>query len=186
MPLLPTSQISQAVGTRGEIQVSLVDGSISSYCATMVGIAAVNGDIFEIQGISNGVVRITRIDIALQAASAAAATVALQRRSAASTGGGKSGTINTKNDSGNPSSSSAPSFYTSTPVPGPPVGTPRTVPILITATNALPDRLGVDLSVGHRQALALRGTSDFFTIALAGTLAGATCTINVEWTESPT
>lgn len=173
-------------GSRGQLFHSLFDGDLPTYCATVGGGVAFAGDVFQIQGIANGVIRITRVDISITGPSAAIVAVALQRRSTASTGGSPQVISLTKNDSGDQVPGAAPVVFTGAPTPGTAVGTARQYAVPVSVVGSTPVALYLDFGTGPKKALSLRGVNDFMCINLNGSLAGAASTINVEWTESAT
>lgn len=180
------SHVIQATGTRQEVQVSMLDGSVNTYSATIAGIGAFAGDVFQIQGTAGAVIRITRLDISLTGPTAAVIAVALQRRSTTDTGGSPQVITVAKNDPSDAAPSAAPVLFTGAPTPGTGVGGARTYALPVTVVGSTPMALYLDFGNGPKKALVLRGVNDFMCVNLSGSLTGASSTINVEWTESPT
>jgi hypothetical protein len=173
-------------GSRGQQLHALTDGDSPTYCSSLIGVNGFNGNLFQLQGSASVVLRITHIDITSNATGAAVGTIAIQRWSTSSTGGGQSGINNTKNDPSDTGPLGGPTFFTTAPSPGIPVGTPRTYPVTISGTGNVSPTTSLDFGNGPKKALILRGVNDFFTVALSGGFGGAgnVVTLNVEWTES--
>jgi hypothetical protein len=187
MTLVPVSQCTTAVGTRAEVQVSLLDGSVNTYNVASGSLSAFNGQLLQMAGNANNVVRITRVEVSMTALAAAVTTVALQRFQTTATGGSPSGFNTAKNDSNNPSSSSSLVSYASAPTGGVPTGgNIRSTALEIGAAGSAPTIVVWEFGDGPRQGLTLRGTSDFMGL-LVGAISGTTnAVVSWEWTESPT
>lgn len=184
MTIIAACSQPHAFGTKSELQCSLLDGSVNTYCATVGGGVAFAGDVFQIQGVAGVVVRVTRVDISITGPTAAVIAVALQRRSTADTGGSPQAISFTKNDSGDPAPGAAPVLFTGAPTTGTPVGTARQYMVPVTVVGSTPAALYLNFGNGPSKALILRGANDFICINLSGSLTGASSTMNVEWTES--
>lgn len=187
MAILPLCATPQAFGTRSELQVSLLDGSINTYSVAGVNLPAFAGALLQMAGNSSNIVRITHIDISLTALSAGITTVSLQRFSSPAFGSGSTPFSVAKNDISNPAAASLPLNYTSAPTLGSPVGGPiRSAALAVAAGGSAPAVVqSWDFGNGPRQGLILR-PADFICL-LVGALAGTTnADVSVEWTESPT
>jgi hypothetical protein len=178
---------AQAHGTRSELQVSMLDGSVNTYGVASGSLSAFNGQLLQMAGNASNVVRITHIDVSLTALAVGVTTVSLQRFQTTASGGSPSGFNTAKNDPSNPGAQSQLVSYGSAPLGGVPTGgNIRSAALEIGVGGTAPTVLSWDFGNGPKQGLILRGVSDFMGL-LIGAIAGTTnATISWEWTESPT
>jgi hypothetical protein len=187
MAIQPLCSTPQAFGTRAELQVSMLDGSINTYSVAGVNLSAFAGALLQMAGNSSNIVRITHIDISMTALAASQTTVSLQRFSTTAFGGSNTPFSVAKHDINNPAAVSQPLNFTSAPTLGTPVGGPiRSAALAIAAGGSVPAVVqSWDFGFGPKQGLILR-SADFICL-LVGTLGGTTnADVSVEWTESPT
>jgi hypothetical protein len=187
MTIIAACSQPQAFGTRSEVVVSHVDGSMSTYGVASGSLTAFNGQLLQMAGNASNVVRITRVEVSMTALAAAVTTISLQRFSTTATGGSPSGFNTAKNDSNNPSAQSSLVSYSSAPTGGIPVGgNIRSASLEIGAASAAPTIVAWDFGNGPKQGLTLRGTSDFMALLVGAISATTNAAVSWEWTESPT
>jgi hypothetical protein len=185
-PILPPSQYPQPLGAlRSEPQVSLLDGSINTYSASGVISSAFVGDVWNLQGAAGTVIRITHCGLALTNTTAEVINAGMQRRSTANSGGTFTNPAPCQHDVNTPGAAATLNSYTAAPTPGTQAGAmPRKTQVSADPTTGT--YIDWEFGQGPHAALLLRGALDSLSMVLGAGAAGAVCTWDLTWTESPT
>lgn len=188
MTIFNTSQGGAAVGTRNEMQVSLLDGSGNTYSAGAQNLLGVAGDNLVITGSAAGVVRVKRISISSSATAAQTINVVVIKRSTADTSGVSVTLTPVPHDSTNPAAGASVKAYTTAPTPGTQVGSlVRSAQIFINTAGGTPGITVFDFGDNGDQCATLRGVAECLCLNLGNAPTNSpNIGIDVEWVESPT
>lgn len=174
----------QAVGSRGDAIVSLMDGNKTTYSCSTTGAAGVVGDTLTITGSATKTVRVTRISLSGVATALADIDVTLVKHSTADSGGTSSGVTLTPMDSANAAATATVLLYTVAPTPGTVVGTPlRSVKYGTVATTSAAAIQVWDFGNGPKQGVVLRGVAQQLALNFSAAPAGGSFDIDIELTE---
>lgn len=176
-----------ASGADTALVTTAVPNSITTYSASILSLATslTATDIFTLTGSATKTVRVTRVRFSGTQTAAALQSLSLIKRSTANTGGTSTAQTAVPMDRNNSAATATVLAYTVNPATlGTTVGTIRNDKVYVQTTGAVPTVTDATFGTRNAQAVILRGTGDVLALNCNGsTGAGATFTIDIEWTE---
>lgn len=183
--LMDSTQTNAAqVNPRGDVVMSLLDGSTNTFSASASGFSPLASDIFTITGSASKTIHITRISVSGTATLAVNMAISLLRRSNANTGGTLTTAVAVVHDTTNIASTGLIQLYTTAATSlGTSSGALRVANLFVSTLVSTPLAQVWTFGDGPRQALVLRGVSQVLAINFSSAPAGGTFAVDVEWFE---